>query len=733
MKKLFLANGKPTLAEVPKPSLKPGFVLVENHYSFISKGTELQTLKNSADFFYNKLIKQAASTLGSMWKVVKSHGISSAGFAAKSAFTKKLDIGYATSGRVVASESSDYKEGDLVACYGFGYAAHQELSLVPQNLLAKVSDQNMLVQSCSAGVVAIAIHAMRRANLSFGEKVVVIGLGVLGLISCKLAKLSGLDIFAVDIDSSKKDLAIKEGCSDFFTTSDLAENIVARLGHVGADAVIVCAASKDKKLLNFSASLCRKKGKVVIVGDVELNCDREMIYAKEIDLLISCSTGPGRYEQTYEERGFDYPISYVRWTEQRNLQLAADLICKKVLNVDELVLNKFNIDQAQEAYESLSKQSLLSAIFDYQQIDEFAKKVEGSEQLSAEPNFIIPSKSLDLSALEQMSNALERTSLNLCLIGGGGFAKSTLMPVCSQIKSIKNYAVVDQNLSNGLAMSELFDFHRFETSFDHFLTDNKVDWFLVATPHSSHAKICEKILQAKKAVFCEKPMAINMEELDSLIATYNKEQVPFLIDFNRSFSPIIQKILPIVLARHFPMIINYRVNSATPSSWVLDQEQGGQIIGEACHFIELFLTLTNKDVVDISFQNLSRDSGYLGDNFVAIFKFEDGSIANLIYNSCGNDHFGKERIEIAFDKKSFVIQDFKTLHSYPDQTEMAFFSPNKGHFEILKFFTSSLLAHDHAGINNILARQIKASRLAIVLNQLKKQELKTSFLMQEQQ
>jgi predicted dehydrogenase len=442
---------------------------------------------------------------------------------------------------------------------------------------------------------------------------------------------------------------------------------------LGADAVIITAATSSKEPLSQAFQMCRKKGRVVLVGTVGMEIEREDMYKKELDFLISTSYGPGRYDDRYELKGIDYPYAYVRWTESRNMEEYLKLIADKKININPLIEREYKVEEAHKAYEELKapEKKPLIVLFKYNQ--------EKKDQI--------------VRRIEPLHKHLEKNRrINIGIIGAGTFVKGMHLPNLMRMRDVFNvFAIADKSGSNAKSTAERYGAKYAETDYRVILEDKNIDAVLIATRHNLHARIAMDALNAGKAVFSEKPMAMNEEELNKLVETIEDSKKPYMVGFNRRFSKYAAQVKKIVSQRINPMIINYQMNAGyiPLDNWVYSEEGGGRIIGEACHIFDLFDYFTDDEVKSISVERIDPNTSYFSprDNAVITLKYEDGSICNLTYTSLGSNRYPKEFCQIYFDGKIISIDDYKKLEGYGLKLkELRSLNSDKGHFEELMDF-----------------------------------------------
>lgn len=717
MKKLFFYKGKPIAQDLPIPQMLPETILVQNYYSFVSRGTELAMLQRNQISIFNKVMQNFSDSLLKLTDSLQAKGFTSTIFNIKSTMTKKMEVGYASSGIVVASASHNFRVGDYVACAGVGIATHSEFCVVPTNLAVTLKNASRLQEASATALGAIALQGLRRSGLVIGEIVCVFGLGLLGLLTVQLAKLSGLTVVGVDINQDNLFLADGFGADHVVLVepnTDWLSKIINISGSHGVDAVIVTASSNNDKLLDQAITLCRKKGKIVVSGSVPLVFEREAFYLKELDLLISCSYGPGRYDAGYEHVGIDYPYSYVRWTEGRNLQFVADLICADKLKVDKLISGVYNLDQAQDAYHSLGDGSL-GVVFSY--------IPEKTETLSFEEELLSISKSQELDSeivclTESIKDFSLKENLVCALVGAGGFAKTMLMPILARIDHVDLAMVYDSSVARSLDFAETFGFLDIARSFESIIRCKDVDLVVVASSDVVHCEQSINVLKYGKAVFCEKPMVQNWNQFFSLKEFLEKNKKSFFaVDFNRPFAPMIQSLSLALKSRVSPLMINYRVNAGISCDI---NNPIKRIVGEVCHFLELFLFLVKADPVQMSATFSKADAGIYKENLTIVLSFNDGSLANLMYSSVAHNDSGKERGEFFWDQKSAVLEDFKSLIGYGIGSDFDQYNivPDKGHANHLSSFICSVKKNDSTIFSKSWPRYFLATWLSLKLEEL---------------
>ena len=680
MKQVLVCKGDVLVESVPAPLVVDGSVLVEVAYSLISAGTELAGIQRTGESLIKKALSQPDKVKKAI-QMVRSQGLAKTMATVQTKFGAAEPVGYSCAGTVidVGAGVDDLKVGDRVACGGAGYANHAEVVVVPRNLVAKIPDSGSLHDGCSATVGAIAMQGIRRAEARLGETVAVIGLGLLGQIVVQMLSAAGCHVCGIDIDKARVELAGSLG-AEFAINAAQADPVIQVMnvtGGMGADSTIITAASESDTIVQQAMEMTRKKGKVVVVGAVGLGLQRSPFYEKEIDLLISCSYGPGRYDVEYEEGGVDYPYAYVRWTENRNMQEYLRLIDDGKVDFKTLVDRVYPVDEAAKAYESLGRHEggrPLAVLLEY--------KEEGQPE-KLEPR------------VEIQPTAKTTGRIGVAVIGAGNFAQAFHLPNLKSLSSkYQIVAIADTVGTVAESTAKRYEASYATTDYRQVVADDNVDMVVITTRHHLHATIAMEAAKAAKAVLCEKPMAMNENELDELVGVLQETKVPYMVGFNRRFSPAavrVKKILSDTSSGRTPLVVNYRVNTEhlPPDHWVFSEEGGGRIIGEACHMFDLFNYFTGSTVESVDVKGISSPRGQAvrKDSFAAVLKYADGSVCTLIYTSVGADELGKEYIEIHCGSSSFIIDNFKSLALYGVKGEhWKSRAIQKGHLEELIAF-----------------------------------------------
>jgi predicted dehydrogenase/threonine dehydrogenase-like Zn-dependent dehydrogenase len=683
MKQVLIRRGKAIIEEVPSPAVGVGEILVRLEASCISVGTEMSGIRSSAMPMWKKVLQKPDKAMVVL-KTALNSGLMKTVNLVEEKRDAALPIGYSAAGIVIAvgAEITDIVPGERVACAGAQCAYHAEFISVPRNLCTQVPDELDLQSASTVTLGAIAMQGVRRADPTLGETFVVIGLGILGQLTAQLLRASGCRVIGIDVNRDRIKLAMSLGMNIGLHPDDAfdVEQVTKLTDGYGADGVIITAATPSDAVVSSAFKMCRKKGRVVLVGDVGLALNRNDFYIKEIDFRISASYGPGRYDNNYEEKGLDYPLAYVRWTENRNMSEYLKLLAEKKLQIGSMVSASYDIDEAPTAYNYLMVDSsrVMIVLLTYPNKD-FA-----------------PSQLLKLAT----KNSRPKEGLiRVAVVGAGAFARYAHLPNLSSLSDrFALRAIVARTGTSATAAGKQFGADYCTTNFEEVLVDSQVDAVIIATRHNLHAQMAIAALKAGKHVLVEKPLSLTIEELSELDAIINSsgEVSPVLLTgYNRRFSPYAKRMAELLSIRTSPFILNYRMNAGyiPGDHWVHGIEGGGRNIGEACHIYDLFTYLTNARIVKITAHSISPSTDYYKrtDNFIAAFSFEDGSIANLTYSAMGNKEYPKEIAELIFDGNHILLNDYKKmdiLSTKKSQFKTTF--QDKGQREELKAFADAI-------------------------------------------
>lgn len=676
-------------AQVPAPVISDGGVLIKVVNSCISAGTEISGVQNSGKPIFKRMLEQPEK-LKKVIDMTMSDGIQKTLAQVKGLLDLGTPTGYSVSGIVLAvgKNVKIFKAGDSVAAAGGGYANHAEYVDVPESLVVKLPDGVDFVSASSVTLGAIAMHGVRRADLRFGEFAVVIGSGILGLLAIQMLKVAGVRVACTDLDNKRLEIAKELGAEIVFNPleSDVVSEITNWTDGYGADAVLFTAATNSSEPLADAFKMCRRKGKVVLVGVSGMNIKRADIYPKEIDFLISTSYGPGRYDKNYEEKGIDYPYAYVRWSENRNLKEYIRLLKDNLIRVDKIINKIYPLTEITQAFSSLNnnEEKPLMVILDY-----------GLPDSAKLDTYLNHDRKIIITDQKPAKN-----KINIALVGLGSFATNVHLPNLNELNDKFNVAAVVNKSGNKASHYAKHNKAIYATTnYDDVLTDESIDLVFISTRHDSHANLVLQALKAGKHVFVEKPLATNLDELKEIEDFYqNATTKPLLmVGFNRRFSKYSKEIKTHIKNRINPMMIRYRMNAGyiPLDHWV--HENGGRIVGEACHIIDLMNYFTESEIESISYESMTPQTNHYcaSDNKSIVLKYKDGSVATIEYFSNGSKELPKEYMEIHYDQKSIIMEDYKSLKGYNvNLKEINTSTSQKGHLEELHELHNALTNTD---------------------------------------
>lgn len=670
-------SGELSVAEVPPPALARGFVLVRNHFSLISAGTERSTVSTAQASLLGKA-RQRPDLVKQVLESFRKDGFGETLKRVRAKLETLKELGYSSAGTVLASLDTQgrFQPGDRVACGGGGYASHAAVVTVPQNLVVRVPEAVGLDAAAFTTLGAIAVQGVRQANPRIGEFVCVIGLGLLGQITAQVLRANGCQVFGVDTSESMVALAAKNSCHAARSRSDseLDTAFSAFTGGRGFDSVIITAATQSTDPVELATAILRQKGVIVIVGAVPMNIPREPhFYKKELELKISCSYGPGRYDPTYEEGGQDYPYGYVRWTENRNMEVFVKLLENRSVDVQPLVTHVFEVEQAENAYDIVTGK-----------ISErhFGILLKYSDEGEAHP--VAPAR---------QSVSAPRAMPGVGFIGAGSFAQKFLIPFARRGGEL--VSVVTSRGVTAKSVGEKFRFRFHSTDVYDVLVNQVIDTVFIATRHDTHSGFAAAALEAGKNVFVEKPLAIHEDELARVLKVASqRSDCRLMVGYNRRFSPLARQAQKVFQRVARPVVINYRVNAGflPREHWTQLEQGGGRILGEVCHFVDLMQFLTGSEPVSVYALSVVANNAQMPDqdNVIISLRFQNGSVGQIAYVACGDKLLGKERIEIFGGGQCFIIEDFKVGEHYADGSRRAVKSPGKGHQEEVEAFLRAI-------------------------------------------
>ena len=637
-----LKNGNTILEDVPAPVVKTGQILIQTSCSLVSLGTERMLVEFGKANFLQKA-RQQPDKVKEVLNKVKTDGLKPTINAVFNKLGQPLPLGYCNVGRVIAVGKGveDFNIGDRVASNG----NHAEYVCVPKNLVAKIPDNVSDEKAAFTVIGAIGLQGIRLVNPTFGETIVVVGLGLIGLITAQLLKANGCKVIGFDFDSSKVSLANKLGIQAINPGegTDQVKFVHYETNGIGADAVIITASNKNNEIISQAAKMSRKRGRIILVGVIGLDISRADFYEKELTFQVSCSYGPGRYDQAYEQKGEDYPLPYVRWTEKRNFESVLNAISSGIIDVESLITEIIPLEEYGKIYDNMSGSKSIASILVYPE-----KNLEPNRSVSVNKNNFTSQKGI------------------LGIIGAGNFTSAMILPSLKKaganIKSIASSGGL-----SGTTLAKKYSISYSTTDYKTILADPEIDLVLVTTRHNEHAKMVTEVIEADKHVFVEKPLALNQEELNQILHAYQAKNKTITVGFNRRFAPLAIKMKELLGKDNSPMNIIATMNAGhIPSNvWVHNMEVGGgRIIGEACHFIDLCSYLTGSKVISICMNSMGKNPEENTDNATLLLKYANGSNAVINYFANGSKAYSKERLEVYHQERTLVMDNWRKLKGY---------------------------------------------------------------------
>ncbi len=631
-------SGETILEDIPAPQVKKGTVLIQTTRSLVSLGTERMLVEFGKANLLQKARKQPDKVKQVLDKV-KTDGLMPTLEAVRNKLDAPLPLGYCNVGTVIAvGEGADeFKVGDRVASNG----PHAEIVCVPKNLVAHIPGNVSDEEAAFTVIGSIGLQGIRLCNPSLGETIVVIGLGLIGLMTSQLLMANSCRVIGMDIDEQKVQLAASWGVDAINPAAgiDPVQHVMNTTNGTGADGVIITASAHTNDIIAQAAHISRKRGRIILVGVIGLNISREDFYKKELSFQVSCSYGPGRYDDAYEQKGIDYPLPYVRWTEKRNFEAVLQAISSGKVNVQSLITERIPLADYQKIYGSMSTGHSIASIIVY------------------------PEKTNETRLIPIHTNSFSSSKSVIGIIGAGNFTQMTMLPalksVAAQIKYIASAGGV-----SGTALAKKYHIANSTTDYKEILNDKEVDLVMITTRHGRHADLVTESLNAGKNVFVEKPLALNEEQLAQIIESYHKP-CTLTVGFNRRFSPHTQKVKSLMGNAPMSDIATMNAGFIPSNVWVHDRQTGGgRIIGEACHFIDLITYLTGSKVKAVCMNALGENPGETTDNASLLLKYENGSTGVINYFSNGSKAYAKERIEVYSQNRTAVIDNFRLTSGY---------------------------------------------------------------------
>jgi len=635
-----LKSGETILEDIPAPKAGKGQVLIQTTRTLVSLGTERMLVEFGKASLISKA-RQQPDKVKQVLDKVKSDGLLPTMEAVFKRLDQPLTLGYCNVGKVidVGEGVSGFKIGDRVASNGH----HAEFVTVPQNLVAAIPDNVSDEEATFTVIGSIGLQGIRLLDPTMGETVVVVGLGLIGLITAELLMANGCNVIGIDLDDTKLAVAKEKGIqvANPKTGIDPVKFVESATNGVGADGVIITASAKTDELISQAARMCRKRGKVVLVGVIGLNLRRSDFYDKEISFQVSCSYGPGRYDDDYEQKGIDYPIGYVRWTEKRNFETVLNSISKGRLKLKPLITEVIQLADYNQIYGEIGSKNSIASIIAY------------------------PENSSPATSVKVNTKDFSASKGNIGIIGTGNFTKMVILPamgkIGTNIKSIASARGVSSTI-----MAKKYGIGDSTTDYQQILNDPEVDTVMITTRHNMHANMVIEAMNAGKNVFVEKPLALNSEELNEVIAAYENNNATLTVGFNRRFSPHIQKVKEVINeAAPKNMIANMNAGTIPSDVWVHDMlVGGGRIIGEACHLIDLLAYISGSKVKSVCMNAMGNNPEENTDNATILLKFENGDNGVVNYFANGDKSYSKERVEVYSEGKVMIVDNFRLTNGY---------------------------------------------------------------------
>lgn len=674
MKQLFqnMKTGSTDLIECPYPQCKRTMVVIQSRASLISLGTERMLVEFGKSNIIQKARQQPERVMQVLDKV-KTEGVVQTFGSVMEKLDEPLPLGYSNAGVVLEAGSDvlNFKPGDRVISNG----PHAEIVMVPENLVAKIPD-NVSFENASFTVVgAIGLQGIRLANPTLGENMVIIGLGLIGLLTAQLAMAHGCKVIAFDIDQKKVDIAVSLGI-EAYSSSAPVEKVVACTGGYGTDSVLITASSPSEQIIGQAAGMCRKRGKIILIGVIPLPIKRADFYEKELTFQVSCSYGPGRYDPEYEMEGHDYPLPYVRWTEKRNFETVLHCLSNNKIMTDALITNMVSIDKTPELYAQIGDHGAIATIITYHE------NTYGSND-----------KTIRVGEVPLPAMAMGGRG---AIIGTGNFTKMAMLPAFKKLGIPIKY-LCSQSGANGAYLAKKYSIPFSTTELNRVLSDDDITNVFVATRHRSHSDLAIEALSKGKHVFVEKPLAVDREQLSLIVEMYsrNRSSLPSLtVGFNRRYSPLSLHVAEYLRKKGLPINMVFTMNAGMipATHWTQSREERGRVIGEACHCIDLFVYFAGSQIVEVCASSLGNDNDALSDNVSILLKSENGSNAVVNYFANGSKKYRKEQVLVFSGDTVLEIDNFKKMRSYGGNgTNISLLSPDKGHAKQFEEYNKFIL------------------------------------------
>ena len=671
-----LKKGNTILEEVPVPIVKSGHILIKTTKTLVSLGTEKMLVDFGKANFIQKA-KQQPDKVKMVLDKVKTDGLKPTLDAVFNKLGQPLPLGYCNVGEIVAVGKgvTEFRIGDRVASNG----NHAEFVLIPKNLVAKIPDNVTDEEAVFTVIGSIGLQGIRLLKPTFGETIVVVGLGLIGLVTAELLKANGCNVIGFDFDSEKVKIANEKGITAINPGegTNQVKFVETFTNGIGADGIVITASSKSNDIIAQSAQMCRKLGRVILVGVIGLDISRADFYTKEISFQVSCSYGPGRYDDEYENKGNDYPIGYVRWTEKRNFEAVLNAMSNGSLNVKPLITERIPLSEYDKIYGNMGTSKSIASILEYNETE-------------------APTSTVTIN-----SKSFNGNKGVIGVIGAGNFTSATILPSLKKLNADIKYIASSGGLSS-TTMAKKYQISNSTTNYKEILSDLDIDLVLITTKHNMHAAMVLEAMKSDKSVFVEKPLALTLEELDDIINEYNQRKVNVSVGFNRRFAPLAKQMKKVLGSDNSPMNIIATMNAGfiPADTWLHDMEVGGgRIIGEACHYIDLCSYFAGSKVVSVCMNAMGVNPQEHTDNASILLKYENGTNAVINYFANGSKSYSKERLEVFSQERTLIMDNWRKLKAYGFKGfSKSSSKQDKGHFNQFK----ELITQQKQGGNPII-------------------------------
>ncbi len=690
MKQLLqnMKTGQAVVAEVPMPTPGDGMALIRTANSLVSAGTERMLVSFAKQGLLGKA-RSRPDLIREVLNKARREGLLTTIEAALNKLDQPFALGYSSAGTIIKTGPGlvGFKAGDRVACAGGGYAVHAEYAIIPQNLMVPIPEPVNFEEAAFATIGAIAMQGFRLSEVGVGARVGIIGLGLLGLLTTGIAQAAGCQVLGVELDPARADLALQVGANKAVNREQAIEAARSFTQGDGLDAILICADTSDNDPLILAGEIARDRAKVVVVGSVGMEVPRKPYYEKELELVVSRSYGPGRYDPAYEEKAHDYPIGYVRWTETRNIAAFLTLLAEDKLDVSPLISHRVAIEEGARAYAIITgDQPYLGVLLTYEEQD-------------------LPDERRILNTAAPSVWVRPDEILALGVLGAGNYALSTFLPVVKRIGGIAPVGIASASGVSAHYAARRFGFGFAASKAETLLDDPVINMIAILTRHHLHSQQIQAAIQAGKHVYCEKPLAINTAELKQIEQMLQGENQPLLtVGFNRRFAPLAQHLKAFVDTRHEPLYMHYRLNANVlpKGHWLLDPEVGGgRIIGEGCHFIDFLTFLVGESPVEVLTQGLPDGGIYSEDNVIMTFRFPDQSLGLVSYLANGDKSFPKEYLEVFFGGQVATLNDWRLLETVAKgrrKVKRHLLRQDKGHSNAWRAFLAAVQGQEELPI-----------------------------------